>query len=134
MKHFIGIVPPDPIYQSVSQIQTRFGDNRLEPHITLRPPVQVINEPGWIQAIEEVCKTFSPFSISLPQTGRFGNRVLFIDVKSEPLTVLHQVMMEAIEQFEQPDKHQEESRSFKPHLTLARTWCGFTRKDFDAME
>lgn len=44
MKFFIGIVPSEDIYNAVADIQKRFGDNRLEPHITLRPPVTVTEE------------------------------------------------------------------------------------------
>lgn len=133
-KYFIGIVPPDDIYQAVLHIQEQFGDNRLEPHITVRAPVNVANETAWLQAIENVCSSFSPVYIELPATGHFGNRVLFIAVKSERLGIMHDAMIQAIETFEQPDQNQQEHESFHPHLTLGRAWCGFTRQDFAAMK
>lgn len=37
MKYFIGIVPPEAVYHKLLDIQRQHGDNRLEPHITLRP-------------------------------------------------------------------------------------------------
>ena len=134
IKYFIGIVPPEDIYQTVLNIQNQFGDNRLEPHITLRPPVTVIDETSWINTIEIVCSAFSPIQISLPATGNFGNRVLFIDVKSKTLASLHDSITEAIKPFEQAESKQQESRSFNPHLTLGRAWCGFTRQDFASMK
>lgn len=69
MKLFIGIVPSEDIYTTVAGIQNRFGDNRLEPHITVRPPVTVIDEANWIKAIEHVCFRLSPFEVELPSTG-----------------------------------------------------------------
>jgi 2'-5' RNA ligase len=132
MKHFIGIVPPEDIYNAVFNIQKQFGDNRLEPHITLRPPVIVTDEEAWITAIEQVCKSFSPFEIALPGTGNFGKRVLFIDVKSEAIDTLHYSIMEAVKPFEQPELKQQ-GQSFNPHLTLGRSWCGFTPQHFIEM-
>ncbi|HKG67752.1 MAG TPA: 2'-5' RNA ligase family protein, partial [Segetibacter sp.] len=72
MKYFIGVVPDDEIYNTILNIQKKFGDNRLEPHITLRPPVTVTEQTQWIEAIEMVCTDFSPFQIQLPSTGNFG--------------------------------------------------------------
>ncbi|WP_297819286.1 2'-5' RNA ligase family protein [Segetibacter sp.] len=136
MKYFIGVVPPGNIYETVLNIQKQFGDNRLEPHITLRPPVTVSDEIAWIAAIEKVCNSFRPFPICLPDTGNFGNRVLFIDVQSTHLTNLHKELITAIQPFEEGDARQQpqQHESFHPHLTLGRGWCGFTREDFAAMK
>jgi 2'-5' RNA ligase len=134
MSHFVGIVPPDHIYNTILNIQTQFGDNRLEPHITVIPPVVVTDLPQWQQAIEDICSAFPTFDISLPKTGKFGKRVLFIDVVSEQLKHLHDKMAEATQPFEKPSKKQQEERSFRPHLTLGRSWCGFTTNSFAAMK
>lgn len=134
MKYFIGIVPPDDIYQKVLSIQNQFGDNRLEPHITLRPPVTVTDEAAWIKAIETVCNSLPALEISLPKTGNFGNRVLFIDVRSQQLESLHKLLINAIKPFEQQENGPVENRAFNPHLTLGRLWCGFTKQDFAAMK
>lgn len=48
MKYFLGIVPPEDIYQKLLAIQTQYGDNRLEPHITLRPPVTPGDDEEWL--------------------------------------------------------------------------------------
>lgn len=134
MKLFIGIVPSDDIYTTVAGIQQRFGDNRLEPHITIRPPVTVIDEANWIKAIEQVCTHFSPITVQLPSTGYFGKRVLFIDVSSNGLNQLHGSLIEAIKPFEQPEIKNQENQGFHPHLTLGRLWCGFTKQDFVKMK
>ncbi|MDB5245651.1 MAG: 2-5 ligase [Segetibacter sp.] len=134
MKFFIGIVPPENIYHTVLNIQQQFGDNRLEPHITLRPPVTVAHKEQWEQAIEEVASSFTPINIELPGTGYFGNRVLFIDVVAEQLGKLYGVVTKAIKPFEQPDLREQGNQIYHPHLTLGRKWCGFTSQDFVKMK
>jgi 2'-5' RNA ligase len=134
IKYFIGIVPPEEIYQKVLDIQKQFGDNRLEPHITLRPPVTPVDPTGWIHAVEAVCQGCSPFNVALPASGKFGNRVLFIDVRSSQLTDLHEGVTKAIKQFEPVDPGQQQNQSFTAHLTLGRSWCGFSPQDFAAMK
>lgn len=133
MKYFIGIVPPAEISEVVVNIQQRFGDNRLEPHITLRPPVTVINEPEWLNMIEETCRSFSPIPVALTGTGHFGKGVLFIDVKSPDLAKLHYSILEVLMPFEPPETRQQK-KSFNPHLTLGRLWCGFTQQHFVEMK
>ena len=134
MKYFIGVVPEDEIYNTVLNIQKKFGDNRLEPHITLRPPVTVTEQTQWIEAIEMACADFSPFQIQLPATGNFGKRVLFIDVISKELSELHYQLLKAIKPFEQPEVNGKENNVYHPHLTLGRSWCGFTKEDFAQMK
>lgn len=134
MKYFIGVVPEDEIYNTVLNIQKKFGDNRLEPHITLRSPVTVTEQTQWTEEIEMVCTDFSPFQIQLPATGNFGKRVLFIDVFSKELSDLHYKLLKAIKPFEQPEVNGKENNSYHPHLTLGRSWCGFTKEDFAQMK
>lgn len=133
MKFFIGIVPPAEIYDAVTNIQKRFGDNRLEPHITLRPPIMVVDEANWLKAIENVCLNFSPFQIELPTTGYFGRRVLFITVSSIKLHELYNSLVSSIKPFEQHEKKQDDC-DYNPHLTLGRSWCGFTKTNFSEMK
>lgn len=134
MKYFIGVVPDNEIYDTVSDIQKKFGDNRLEPHITVRPPVTVTDQTQWIHAVEMVCTDFSPIQIQLPATGNFGKRVLFIDVFSKKLNDLHYQLLKAVKPFEQQDPNEKENQSYHPHLTLGRSWCGFTKEDFAQMK
>ena len=134
MKFFIGIVPSAEIYTNVCNIQKRFGDNRLEPHITVRPPVTVSQETDWINAIEQVCSNFPPFTIYLPGTGNFGKRVLFIEARSQKLQELYHALVKAIQSFEQPEEKKQENQDYHPHLTLGRSWCGFTGDDFAKMK
>ncbi|MEJ7677482.1 MAG: 2'-5' RNA ligase family protein [Segetibacter sp.] len=134
MKYLIGVVPETDLYNTVLNIQKKFGDNRLEPHITIRPPVTVADETQWINAIEMACTDFSPIQIQLPATGNFGKRVLFIDVFSKELSDLHYKLLKAVKPFEQPEVNEKDNQSYHPHLTLGRSWCGFTKEDFAQMK
>jgi 2'-5' RNA ligase len=133
MTWFTGIVPPENIYKTVLDIQSQFGDNRLEPHITITPPETVTDEANWLEAIQGVCKRFSPILISLPSTGQFGKRVLFVDVRSEGLTSLQMELEDAIRQY-QKQKRNDPGQQYHPHLTLGRKWCGFTPDAFRLMK
>jgi 2'-5' RNA ligase len=133
MKYFVGIVPPDPIHQTLLQIQQAHGDNRLEPHITLRPPVSPLDADGWIKAVARVAAEFKPFQVALSGTGNFGNRVLFVSVDSNPLSSLYDQLIPAIKPFE-PEDAKDRHEGYHPHLTLGRGWCGFTVEDFRKMK
>ena len=133
MKFFIGVVPPPDVYAQLHQIQNQFGNNRLEPHITIRPPVSPLQLEPWLKPIERVCAQAQPFDIQLTGTGFFGERVLFVSVQSPGLNNLYYVMLPALRTFE-PDELRKEEDSFRPHLTLGRKWCGFTASDFAAMK
>ena len=133
MKFFAGIVPPPDIYNKLLHIQQQHGDNRLEPHITLRPPVSPLNDEAWLNTITEVAATIEPFNVMLPGTGNFGKRVLFISVDSPPLINLYDRLIPALRQFEEKDVNKEHEK-FHPHLTLGRAWCGFTPEDFKNMK
>jgi 2'-5' RNA ligase len=132
MKYFIGIVPPDPIYNTLLQIQEAHGNNRLEPHITLRPPVSPVNADRWLKAISDIAATIKPFQVILPGTGNFGKRVLFVSVNSDALSSLYDLLIPALKPFE-PEDAQERHDGYHAHLTLARSWCGFTVEDFRKM-
>ncbi len=133
MKFFVGIVPPPDIYEHIQQIQTQFGDNSLEPHITIRPPVSLLQIEPWVQIVENICETTKPFDIQLPGTSFFGDRVLFASVQSLGLNELYNQLIPALKLFE-PEEINKGDGGFHPHLTLGRKWCGFTADDFIAMK
>jgi len=133
MKFFAGIIPSEKIYDGILQIQNRFGDNRLEPHITIRPPVSPLNEGQWLNTIIKTAANLKPFAVELAGTGNFGKRVLFVSVNSDPLTELYHLLMPALKIFE-PKEANKDAERFHPHMTLGRVWCGFTTEDFKNMK
>lgn len=134
MKYFVGIVPPEEIYLKLLDIQVQHGDNRLEPHITLRPPVTPLDEQAWLRVIEEQAALTPAFDIGLPGTGTFGKRVIFVRVESEGLIALHDIVVSRLKKFEPAANRRDSFDAFHPHLTLGRAWCGFTAADFESMK
>jgi 2'-5' RNA ligase len=129
---FIGIVPPSPFYDSIAAIQKQHGDNRTEPHITLRPPVHLKDDEMWLQAVEEVIGSTGVFDITLTNTGYFGNRILFVDAQSKALHSLEAKLTDAISPYEiQGGKKHER---YHPHLTLGRLHVGFTKDSLKSMK
>jgi 2'-5' RNA ligase len=133
MKFFVGIVPPSNISEQISSIQDQFGNNRLEPHITLRPPVTLVNETKWLETVEDLCRNLSSFPIQLTGTGNFGKRVLFLEIQSTELIELEAKLTKAIKQFEEEQNKPSDQKHYHPHLTLGRSWCGFSAEDFKQM-
>lgn len=133
MKYFIGIVPPEEIYDKLIHIQQQYGDNRLEPHITLRPPVTPLDEKSWLALVVRIAGSTLPFEVRLPGTGTFGKRVMFVSVVSRDLEVLHQTLIPALKIYES-NEGERDYDGFHPHMTLGRAWCGFTPEDFINMK
>lgn len=134
MKYFVGIVPPAGISNAIYEIQKPFGNNRLEPHITVRPPIAITGEMEWLNAIERFAKISPPFKIELTTTGMFGKGVLFINASSIELMGLHKELIAAVAPFEQKTPHEKIQQDYHPHLTLGRIWCGFTQHGFSEMK
>lgn len=133
MNFFIGIVPPPLLSQAIADIQRKYGDNRTEPHITLRPPVALLDEAGWMAAARTIVHSKPPFEIVLTGTGRFGKRVLFIEAVSEQLHQLEKLLRVALRPFEQPSP-KKENQAFHAHLTLGRLNVGFSTRALDEMQ
>ncbi|WP_158828319.1 2'-5' RNA ligase family protein [Mucilaginibacter lacusdianchii] len=133
MKYFAGIVPPSPVYETFLRIQKQFGDNRVEPHITLRPPVKPHDEEKWLQIVTKIAATTKPFTVTLPNTDYFGNGVLFASVLADALIALHKELITALAPFEN-EENDADTHHFHPHLTLGRKWCGFTTDNFENMQ
>jgi 2'-5' RNA ligase len=129
---FIGIVPPVDFYEKIAAIQKQFGDNRTEPHITLRPPIQLIDDTRWLQTIDEIISITPAFQVTLTKTDYFGNSILFIEAESERLHALEGVLVPAIAPLEKEQKKQHEK--YHPHLTLGRLHVGFSREGLRKMQ
>ncbi len=133
MSLFIGIVPPPDVAAAISAIQQPFGDNRLEPHITIVPPIYVAEKADWLDALNRTCRHIEPFEVKLKGTGKFGKGVLFISLTAPRLAEVHEQLMLATAPFIAGGKN-EKDRAYHPHLTLGRLWCGFTAEGFRAMK
>jgi 2'-5' RNA ligase len=132
MKFFAGIVPDLIIANTIAEIQNRYGNNRLEPHITLRAPVIPLNAEAWIQTVEQVTQQFGAFEIELTPTGNFDNKTLYLGVRSDGLIQLYNTLIPQLKLYE-PSEPKDCEQGYHAHLTLGRAWCGFTPEHFSAM-
>lgn len=131
MQCFIGIVPPPNLSEAIRHIQLQYGDNRTEPHITLRPPMMIAENEKWLNAIREIASSFPPLTITLPCTGMFGTRVLFIEVEGSDLYKLEKALVPVIKPFEKDSSYTDQP--YHAHLTLGRLNVGFTTKALQDM-
>lgn len=132
MKFFAAIIPDATIADAITEIQNRYGNNRLEPHITLRAPVIPRNAEGWVQTVDHVAQQFSPFEIELRPTGTFGDKTLYLGVRSDALIQLYNTLTFQLKLYE-PAEPKDQEQNYHAHLTLGRAWCGFTPEHFSAM-
>ncbi len=114
---FLGITLPDEFAAEVENWRRRFAAPKTAPHITLIPP---FSWSGTDQDLEEVISKslegISPFEIRAEGIGRFGRRVIYIDVElSQELLRVYQRVAAGLES----RGVALEDRPYKPHITLA---------------
>lgn len=134
MEYFIGVVPPAALYEQILWIQNQFGDNRAEPHITVKAQGGLTPDRGWMMEVEMVAKRFTPFPVKLTQTQSFGSEVLFLSVDSPQLVKLHFELIERVNPSPAVLAHYFEKDSFIPHLTLGQASHGYGCTDLVAMK
>jgi len=133
IRSFIAIELPDQLKQELSQLQSKLkagkqpGVKWVDPygvHLTLKFLGNIaINRTGEItKAIEEAAKGTTPFHLEVKQLGVFPNlrrvQVVWVGISGE-VDKLSQ-LQQRIESNLSHLGFAKESRSFTPHLTLAR--------------
>lgn len=133
MQFFIGIVPPDKYKEKLIDFQNKWKNNRItdvvEPHITLKAQGGLTPDEKWLSKVEGVCNTFQSFQIKLDQPRFFGNDVLYLSATSNELNELHKSIVREISPSNDLIKQYFELDDFIPHLTLAKTNYGLSKKD-----
>jgi 2'-5' RNA ligase len=134
MQYFLGVVPPENIYRPVIKLQRQFGDNRIEPHITVKGPGGIPENRKWIEPLKKIINDHPPLKIKISGTAFFGYDVLFLTVISNDVIALHNKLVK----FFNPDDHllKEffEGNYFVPHLTVAHSSSGYSRLDLIKMK
>lgn len=124
--YFIAILPNQILQDEVTEFKQYAAENfntkralTSPPHITIQPPFKW-NEHNLHPirvTLKKVCKSHSPFEISLKNFNNFPPRVVFVDVElSDNLNWLHQNL-----QSQMKSQHRLEDRfdGFRPHMTVA---------------
>lgn len=126
----MGIIPSNDYKEKVLAFQKKWSENRLperiEPHITVKAPFDPPKDEKWIKAVEEVCRITPAFSVSLGIPSFFGERVVFLSVKSEGLYQFHQKVIAAFTEATGYRLSHSEGKSFTSHLTLGNIRHGLT--------
>lgn len=130
MKLFIGIVPPDEYKAKLLTFQQQWPENklpgRIEPHITVKAPFDPPKNNSWIEEIGHLCERTPIFSVVLGSPSSFGERVIYLSVKSETLFPLHQEVIRVFTETTGFRVSQSEGKTYTPHLTLGNTRHGLT--------
>ena len=134
MQFFIAIVPPEDIQKKIENIQRRFGDNTIEPHITVKTQGGLTEDMKWIEPVKSIAKKTIPFEIRLGSVMTFGNEVLYISVNSPGITSLHKDIMDSLDLPAEIVSEYYERELYTPHLTLGMIQTGFSSKDFPKMK
>ena len=124
--YYIAILPNDLIAKEITDFKLYAQANFETKHALTSPPHITIQSPfRWNKhnlhpirvTLEKVCKSHTPFEISLKNFDKFAPRVIFVDVElSDDLIWLHQNL-----QSQMKEEHRLEDRfdGFHPHMTVA---------------
>lgn len=113
MKYFIGISIPKTYKTKIELLRARYKFFTTEPHITIVPPPALPDEEHFIKDVIEICKKTKPFNIKLGNISQFGNRVLYVSVKSPELINLYNNIYDKL-------NLEKEKRGYTPHLTIVK--------------
>lgn len=134
MEYGIAIIPPSNISCEISTIQNLFGNNGIEPHITVKAQGGLTPDLDWLKEIRRIASSFQPFKVTLSQAETFGNDVVYISVISLELIQLHNEIISRISPPQNIIEQYYEGDQFTPHLTLGMVRNGFDYNDFPEMK
>jgi 2'-5' RNA ligase len=147
--YFIALIPPEPFRQNSWRWKEYFRDRyqskaslNSPPHITLHMPfkLKTWREAELAEKVQDLARTFSPFTVELEGFGAFPPRVIYIDVvKSAELERLQRALNRQMKVAFQVFNANYQDRPFRPHLTLAfrdlkkaqfrEAWAEFQHKE-----
>jgi len=139
MKYFVAVALPGTLRDSIDSLRARYPgrlNQHLEPHITLLPPIDVVDERGWLEGLTQTAKNCARFPLQLGQPAQFGQRVLYLSVVSElaPLSALRAALKaSSATMLQDLDEPMTDERPFHPHVTLAMTSFGTTNESMAQM-
>ena len=137
MQFFIGIVPLDEYQMKLIEFQHKWKNNRItevvEPHITLKAQGGLTPDEKWLRKVKGVCNNFQSFQITLDKPMFFGEDILYLSATSNELNNLHKSIVLAISPSNDLIKKYFELDDFVPHMTLAKTNYGLSKKELSEM-
>ena len=123
--YFWAFIPEEPFLSQLQELKdataqeyNSYKSLSSPPHITILPPKHLTPDlkEEIDNALRKVCRNWVPFEIELQDYGRFGQTVLFLNVKlSEKLSKYYDDCIEIYHKHDLKITHP----SFHPHITLA---------------
>ncbi|MGM7702801.1 2'-5' RNA ligase family protein [Pseudalkalibacillus sp. Hm43] len=137
MQYFIGIVPPEDYKTNIIEFQKKWNGHWItevvEPHITVKAQGGLTPDQEWLSKVEEVCKEFQPFTVSVGKPMFFGEDILYLNASSIELIQLHQSLVHRISPSAELIKKYFELDDFTPHMTLGKTYFGLSNRELKDM-
>ena len=106
----------------------------VEPHITLKAQGGLTSDERWIETLQNVCKNFNSFQVSLGKPMYFGEHILYLSVYSHKIRDLHEKIIHEISPSPELIKQYFELEHFVPHLTLGKVQYGLSKQELKDME
>lgn len=119
MQFFIGILPPEKIYNDINHLQKLFFKGIVEPHITIKAQGGLTEDKIWVEKVKRVAKNTRPFKVSLSDIKFFGDNVLYISVVSKEICNVHNKLVDIIAPSDLLIEQYFEGQFYIPHLTIA---------------
>ncbi len=130
MHYVIGIVPPSPYRQRISEFQRRWPNNQtpgiVEPHITVKAQGGLTPDLSWIHPVIAACSTFPRFTAAITVPKFFGDAVVYLGIASTSIHALHRRLVNAISPTPEMIARYFELDHYVPHVTLGQTMRGMT--------
>lgn len=118
MRYFIGIRPPSTLSELVTRFRRQHGWQGMEPHITVKAPCGLGEPASWLPTVRQLCQTIEAFPVEFGGIGTFGSSVLFLQVTSPALLVLHHRLLRELCTSLSDLEMCFEGPRYTPHLTL----------------
>jgi 2'-5' RNA ligase len=130
-------VPSDEYKMKLIDFQHKWKNNQItdvvEPHITLKAQGGLTQDEKWLSKVKRVCNNFQSFQIKLDKPMFFGDDILYLSATSKDLYKLHKSIVLEISPSNDLIKKYFELDDFEPHMTLAKTNYGLSKKELSDM-
>ncbi|WP_182579439.1 2'-5' RNA ligase family protein [Mammaliicoccus sciuri] len=124
-KYFIGIVPPEPMYSTVLNLQHQYMDRiGVEPHITLKAQSNLTIDENWIEEITNLINHTSKFNVTQKKTAYCGKEVLYVSFDSLEIHDLHKQIVGLLNVTKEMQQKYFEGDLYVPHLTVGKQSYG----------
>jgi len=138
LEYFIAVIPPKEYTEKIIQFQRLWKNNSLpnivEPHITLKSQAGLENGMNWLDQVRAICKSFSPFKLTISGVKTFGTSVVYLSIISREIYELHRKIVEAVAQDPELSKKYFELDLYEPHLTLGLSEFGMNSDELMNMK